>query len=215
VGIEDVWDQDDSFDAVFGAGIPIPPGFEAYRSGGFWRERFGDRQRGRLSLVAVSDDISGLRAVPIRGLWRLDLQRRRLTDDDFDLVARFDKLEELNVSHTPLTDNALLGLHTLQQLRILALGSCAITDTGMEHVAALRKLEDLDLSQTKVTDDGLRALAFHPALHLLNLRDSEVTGERLAPLVTMPALRRLCLSGRQHRHARPFERERPDVEILY
>jgi hypothetical protein len=197
--------------------VPVPRGFRLYNADiiADWRARVGDAKRVRLSLTALEDDVSGLNEVPIRALWRLECRNRKVTDADFDLISRFDSLEELDLTNTRITDRAVLGIHTLQQLRHLDVAGCALTDAAMEHIAALRRLEALDVSYTQMTDESLRSLAFHPSLRALNVRGTKVTGERLAPLVTIASLRQLSLGRKQHKHTRRFRAERPDVEILY
>jgi hypothetical protein len=212
----DAWRQDERFDLLFGSGLPVPRGFRIYggHSRAGWRYRVGDKLRNELSLSADGDDISALAEVPVNGLWRLECRYRRVTDDDFDLIARFDSLEELDLSHTKITDRATLRMHTLQKLRILRLGSCAITDAALEHLVALRSLEELDVCNSRVTAKGLPALAFHPALRIINLRDTPVTGAQLGALTTIPHLRELRLDGRQKHRTHDFAAQRPDVVIL-
>ncbi|MEY2471649.1 MAG: hypothetical protein QOK28_978 [Actinomycetota bacterium] len=212
--LDDAARRDEEFDTVFGAHIPVPRGFRLQTTS-FWRNRFADATRHELSLQAEGDDLSGLSELAPGSLWLLDISHTHVGDADFDLVCRFDRLEELNASHTRITDAATRAMHTLQELRSLSLSSCAITDAGMEHIAALRALEHLDLCSTKITDEGLRALAFHPKLHTLNVRDTAITGDGLAPLLTVPELRQISMSHHHHRHAERFVNARPEVEILY
>ena len=210
----DVSRQDEAFDALYGAHIPVPPGF-SLKTTSFWRNRFGDAAHHQLSLKADGDDLSGLSQLAPNAVWLLDLSYRHVEDADFDSVCRFDQLEELNLAHTRISDDAARAMHTLQRLRWLSLASCAITDTAIEHLAALRALEHLDIQDTRVTDDGLRALAFHPALRVLSIRHSTITGDGLAPLLTVPELRQIWMTRHQHRQAHRFIHERPEVEILY
>ena len=210
----DAWYADDRFNVLFGCRIAVPPGFRPYQTDA-WRNRVGDAEHHQLSLMAIGDDISGLAQLAPRDLWRLDVGRRRITDADFDVICRFEELEELNASDTRITDAAARALHHLQELRWLSFSRCHITDAAMEHIAGLRALEHLDISGTQVTDSGLRALAFHPKLRVLNIRDTVITGEALAPLVTLPELRQVWMTHHQHRHAHHFSDERPEVEILY
>jgi hypothetical protein len=168
-----------------------------------------------LSLRAAGDDLAGLAELPSDGVWLLNVRGRRITDAAFDAVCRFDHLEELDASHTDITDAATRAMHTMQALRALSLSGCAITDAAMPHIAALGALEHLDLSATQVTDEGLRALSFHKNLRVLNLRDTPISGEALAPLLTLPRLRQVSLNHHQYRHAHRFIRQHPEVEILY
>jgi hypothetical protein len=196
--------------------LPVPTGFAEYGNvAAGWRYSYADRQHEALSLSALNDDLSGLSALPVNGLWKLSCAHRAITDDAFDHVVRFDLLEELDLGHTRITDRAITAMHTLQRLHWLSLSGCAVTDAAVEHLASLRSLEHLDISGTGVTDDGLRALAFHPALRVLNIRGSHVTGAGLAPLLTLEHLRQVSMSHKQHHHAHAFMRERPEVEVLF
>jgi len=205
--------------------LRVPPGFVEYnpQSGGWFDHpievhgsplRSADHARRALSLRALSGDLSGLAQLPPDGLWKLVCRGAAVTDEQFDAVARFPLLEELDLEHTHITDRALAAMHTMQQLRTLSLASCAVTDAGVEHIAGLRALEDLNIVGTAISDDGLPALAHHPNLRVLNIRATRITGESLAPLLTMPCLRRISMDHKQHRHARRFSGERPEVEIL-
>jgi hypothetical protein len=212
--LSDAWRADEAFNILFGCNVAVPPGFAPYARDA-WRNRFGDATHHQLSLRATGDDLSGLAKLTRHELWRLDVRHRRIDDDAFDAICRFDELEELDAAYTAVTDVATHGMHTLQELRWLSLSGCAITDAALAHLVALRALQHLDLSATRVTDAGLSALVHHPHLRVLNLRDTAVTGADLAPLLTLPELRQVWMNHRQHRHAHRFIHEHPEVEILY
>jgi serine/threonine protein kinase/Leucine-rich repeat (LRR) protein len=82
-----------------------------------------------------------------------------LRNEDLAGLVDFPKLEILYLSGTPLTDDALIYIGQLHQLRDLTLFSTRITDAGLAHLRNLTKLQSLHLAMTDITDDGLSHLA--------------------------------------------------------
>ena len=71
-------------------------------------------------------------------------------------------LRELNLTLTPVKDDALKHLGGLAELRILGLASTQCNGTGFQHLKALKKLESVNFHFTPLNDDGLRAIAQVP-----------------------------------------------------
>jgi hypothetical protein len=67
-------------------------------------------------------------------------------------------LEELNLSYSPVTDDATRDLAGLDRLRRLWLRGTALTDAGLAHLRELPKLEYLDVSRTAVGPEGVARL---------------------------------------------------------
>ena len=68
------------------------------------------------------------------------------------------RVVELNLSSTEITDEGLMHLKGLTNLRGLDLWRTQITDAGLLHLKGLTKLQNLDLRDTKVTDAGVAEL---------------------------------------------------------
>ena len=105
------------------------------------------------------------------------------------------KIEELELHNTKITDEGLKEVAKLQKLWLLILRDTKITDTGLKEVAKLQELDTLSLDGTKITDEGLKEVAKLQKLRELYLSDTKITDVGLKELVKLPNLRRLNLSG--------------------
>jgi hypothetical protein len=84
---------------------------------------------------------------------------KRLTDDGILHLARFPRLEDLDLSGTALTDRGLAVLRDLPSLKSIALWWTGVTDEGVQHLAHCREIERVKLGGTRTGDGALRALA--------------------------------------------------------
>lgn len=75
------------------------------------------------------------------------------------------------------SDDDLICLHALHNLKHLDLRRTRITDAGLRHLVGLSELEELRLSNTAITDRGLAYLAELPGLRRLWLDDEEYEAE--------------------------------------
>ena len=90
--------------------------------------------------------------------------------------AELQKLEDLFLGKTKVTDEGLKDVAKLQKLTLLGLTNTQITDEGLKEVAKLQKLEELVLENTKVTDDGIKKnLTNLQNLTSIFLRDTQIT----------------------------------------
>ncbi|HVX62786.1 MAG TPA: hypothetical protein VHC19_19360 [Pirellulales bacterium] len=102
-------------------------------------------------------------------------------------------LTSLNLSRTPIDDEVLAELRSLEQLKQLYVSGTDVTDAGMEHVAAFRSLDMLDLSDTAVGNLGLERLKALGQLRHFSLSRTNITDAGLAALEAMPELQSLEL----------------------
>ena len=65
---------------------------------------------------------------------------------------------KVDFRRTKVTDDGLVHLAGMTELRRLYLKNTRITDSGLEHLKGLTKLNQLDLRSTKVTDVGVKKL---------------------------------------------------------
>jgi hypothetical protein len=79
-------------------------------------------------------------------------------DEIVELLAPFEGLTELDLSHTAVTDAGLATLAKLPQLEVLRLRATKITDEGFRtHLAGIKTLKRLDLGETSVTPEAVEA----------------------------------------------------------
>jgi hypothetical protein len=114
----------------------------------------------------------------LRGLNRLEqlyLCDTNITDPGLAHVSGLTRLQFLNLRRTKLGDLGLGHLKRLTRLRSLLLGGTSVTDAGLVHVKGLTSLEVLDLDLTHITDAGLVHLKGLTNLSELNLNGTQVT----------------------------------------
>ena len=78
-----------------------------------------------------------------------------------------DRLAELNLSRSKVTDAGLASLSGMKNLKKLHLPNTAVTDAGLDFLLGLSHLEYLNLFNTKITDTGLAKLEKLPKLKRL------------------------------------------------
>ncbi len=83
----------------------------------------------------------------------------------------------VDLSDKPITDDVLVHLEAIGQLRELFLSGTNISDAGLLHLQSLRQLTHLELANTKVTDAGMMHLQGLGKLQYLNLKRTKVTVE--------------------------------------
>ncbi|HEX7168755.1 MAG TPA: DnaJ domain-containing protein [Acidimicrobiales bacterium] len=200
---------------------PIPPGFclyprprHRYSPHASFR-RLEDERRGALSLEALTTDLSPLLSLRDDQLWTFAVNHLPVTDRHLAVLARFSRLEVVDLSDTKVSDRGLLHLSGLRRLREVVLAGCAVTDAGAATLAVIRSLDTLNLYGTRVTDEGMAALARLPRLSLLDIRHTRVTGAALEVLAKIPTLKELRVTGMRRKYRRAFEEERPDVRFIH
>lgn len=110
------------------------------------------------AFARTDDALFALQELP--SLRRLYLHDSQITDDGLKALARWDRLEWVDLrdaSH--VTDAGLKHLEGCPRLKVLMLRRTSVSDAGMDSLKNLAALETLDLGMTKVTDDGLKQLA--------------------------------------------------------
>lgn len=87
----------------------------------------------------------------------LQMANKDVTDEVVQRLIKFDKLQELDLTDTQITDTSLAVLGQLPQLRILKVARTAISDEAFrEHLLEREKLLEVDVRGTKVSRDTLR-----------------------------------------------------------
>ena len=107
--------------------------------------------------------------------------RQRFLDGELT-KADYEKVRQLNLGRTKITDAGLKEVAKLQNLTWLRLDGTEITDTGLKDVAKLQQLVILDLNDTKITDAGLKEVAKLEKLTRLYLRGTKITTAGVAEL---------------------------------
>ncbi|MBT6483106.1 MAG: hypothetical protein HOK71_00365 [Planctomycetaceae bacterium] len=70
----------------------------------------------------------------------------------------FERVVQVNLHDTSITDDGLRNLSSLTNFRWLVLDRTRISDDGLEHLSGLTNLQGLYLNDTDITGDGLKHL---------------------------------------------------------
>ncbi len=127
----------------------------------------------------------------------LDLSVTQVTDDEMVHLEQLTNLKVLDLFARPITDRGTAHLATLTNLEYLVLGRTKLTDAGLEALRELTNLKVLNLAFTQVSDSGLKNIAGLENLEELNLSNTQITDSGLVHLKGLPSLRQLWLDETQ------------------
>jgi Leucine Rich repeat len=125
----------------------------------------------------------------------LALRWAEVAPTDYVVLQKLNRLERLNLSDTPITDECLANIGGIKTLKCLDLHHATITNAGIEYLAQLPRLERLWLSGTKVGDEGIALLRGHPTLTDLDLGYTTITDDSLSHVATISRLSQLDVAA--------------------
>ena len=105
----------------------------------------------------------------------LRLNVTQITDEGLNEVIKLPKLRGLSLWDTKITDAGLKEVIKLKHLSYLNLGGTKITDAGLKELAKLKSLTELNIRYTRITDAGLKELAKCKQLEKLHLGHTQIT----------------------------------------
>jgi Leucine rich repeat/Leucine Rich repeat len=147
-----------------------------------------------LELESTQVTGAGLRSLrAMTALSHLNLGQTRV--DDLSQIGHLKSLTWLDLSHTPIDDNALASIADLIGLTDLHLNGTKITGTGFANHKQLSKLKSVSLRDTRIRDAGLAGLAEVPALTRLSLDNTRITDAGLVYLSCSRSLATVSLSS--------------------
>ena len=100
---------------------------------------------------------------------RLRLSRTNLTDERFTHLNKLQDLTELDLSKTKLTDKGISVLKSFPKLETLSLEGIYLSDSSAQVLSTLSNLRDLDISDTSISDKGMSGLTKLTKLERLSL----------------------------------------------
>jgi Leucine-rich repeat (LRR) protein len=125
-----------------------------------------------------------------------DLSGSWVADEDLRLVAGNKALRTLDLSHTHLSDRALLYLRPASQLESLDLSfSEQLADEGLAYIKDWKKLRRINLHGTKVTDTTAGYLSNMPELTFVDVGFARITDSGLSFLMRLKNLESVILGG--------------------
>jgi hypothetical protein len=99
-------------------------------------------------------------------------------------ASYYERIDAVDLSCCPATDDDLAILCGLRSLRTLRLRYTPIGDDGLRHVAGIASLEEVSLDGTRVTDTGLEVLRSLARLKSVSLYATAVTKAGAATLAS-------------------------------
>ncbi len=109
--------------------------------------------------------------------------KRTIDQKDMELLNSLSpQVVDLNLSWTSVSDNDMLRISSLKEVRVLNLSHTAITSVGISELKELENLFRLNLVETKVTNEGLKNLNEMKALKELYIFNTNITKEGIATL---------------------------------
>jgi hypothetical protein len=126
--------------------------------------------------------------VTLRGSWVNDAEMLRL--------AQMPDLEQLDLSHTRITDEGLLRLKPAPKIRDLNLFYAEwITDQGMTAIRGWKHLKRLNVRGTRISDGTLEIISGITGLESLDIANTQFTDNGLEHLITLVQLKELAMGG--------------------
>jgi hypothetical protein len=110
-------------------------------------------------------------------------------------IAQLNRLEELGLCTSLLTDEDMAQIGSLTSLRKLGLNGRHLTERGMSQLGRLNRLEILTLQGASVSDAEVLCLAKLTRLKRLDLRGTQLSDAGLAHLKNLANLKVLMISG--------------------
>jgi internalin A len=131
----------------------------------------------------------------LQNLEKLEITFSEITDDSLINLRGLQQLKYLCLSG-PISDAGLKHLEGLNQLQYLALLFCdRVTDLGLKHLENLVQLQTLDLTDTGITDTGLNSIRGLTQLQTLSLSGTKITDSGLTRLKNLSQLKELGLEN--------------------
>lgn len=136
-------------------------------------------------------DLSPLRNIPANSLYKLNLSKLEIHDNQLKNIEHLTGLHSLSLKESDVTDQGLEFLRNMKKLSNLNLGATLVTSKGLSKLIALTGLEELYLDRTNVSDDGLQNLVQFKSLKVLSLAKTHISDRGLKALAPSPHLRTL------------------------
>lgn len=128
----------------------------------------------------------------------VNLYGPNVTDHVLAKLSGLPRLRELRVHRAIVSDQGLVHLRHLTQLRTLVLANCPrVTDAGLHNLRAMSSLRELSLRGTSVRGDGLAHLESLTKLETLLLAKTRIKDAALRHVTAFPRLEKLDLAGTQ------------------
>jgi len=130
-------------------------------------------------------------------LRRLDLANCAIQGDGLQHVGALPGLREINLTLTPVADDALRHLSAATELRMLGLASTQCTGEGFKHLKGLRHLANVNFHFTPLNDAGLQAISQVPISDRLWFAHTRFTDAGAVHLAHLTQLKRCGIGSKE------------------
>jgi Leucine-rich repeat (LRR) protein len=107
----------------------------------------------------------------------LAMNRHPQMDRHLTNIADLTEIEELYLGGPTMTDQALVHLTKMTQLKKLHLSQSNVTGSGLPNLVGLTQMEELDMENSQIGDTGLVHIGKMPNLRKLNISSNPLTGK--------------------------------------
>ncbi|MCA9126219.1 MAG: hypothetical protein KDB22_04000 [Planctomycetales bacterium] len=147
---------------------------------------------------------------------QVDLRNCWLTDVDVHQLGALTALQDLDLSYTKISDQALEGLASLENVRSLNLRYAEyISDIGIAHLKHWQNAEYLNVHGTKVTSSVFEHIASWHRLKFLDVAHSRVSDELFESLSDLNRLESFAFGGnKMSGTALPLLKSLPSLRAL-
>jgi beta-lactamase regulating signal transducer with metallopeptidase domain/thiol-disulfide isomerase/thioredoxin len=149
-----------------------------------------------------SKDLTWMESLQPTDVRVLLMQRTSVNDAGLRHVGRLTGLAAIDLLQTRITDEGIVHLAGLKELRFLHLDGVVVAnegfgvgDAGLAVLAKLPHLDFLSVSRSNVTDGGMGHLRGHPSIRFLYLGGTKVSDEGLKVIASLPRLEHLSLGA--------------------
>ena len=180
----------------------------------WWTEILGEDLRLRARFISIGEvENSGLGAKAttrrretlgdhnlqfvsdLRGVETLDAMGRTVTDEGLLQLRELPDLKSFYLRHAALTRRGMTVLRRMPKLEFLQMQFCPVTDEVFAEIGQVTTLKHLDMTQSHITGEGFGELKELINLETLILDEVDFDGVGCRYLAKLPSLTKLSLAS--------------------
>lgn len=144
----------------------------------------------RLSNRKIENEAIDSPQFPLRGWFDVDsIFLEHATDEELSLLASFPECRRLHLRYGQFSDQGLIHLQVMRNLRELEIWCDDITDQGLANLRGLDHLEKFEIQFAQIQGAGFREMTCQESLQELSICFSEVFDD--AGMLELAAFRNL------------------------
>lgn len=141
------------------------------------------------------ENIKALDTLPVDNIFAFNLKRLVVTEKDCVHLARFTKVESLDLQSSDVTTEAVKALAPLKNLRFLGINKTLIKADVTKHLAQFPRLKSLNMGHNELAGIDLNPLAQLKELRNLQVDNVRLSDKSVEALSKVPSLNYLKMSG--------------------